>query len=276
MDDLAARGAPLEYWFWKASWPGGGAIVDYIVRRERAEAEIRVGTWNGGVEPVTHHTSASWQADADGIRIADGSFTPTGSYGAVEGVRWAIEWDLGSDRVLPRPDWFGPLHPFDLETVVRPGALFRGTITFGDREIALDSAGAVTHYWGRRLPDRWTWISASGFDDDPDARLEAFLGSSRIWGRLPGPMAGYVWLRSGSGTEQTVMPLTGVIRGRRDGFQTHLSSARIDGRRHSIVCSAPTVTFNDIGESIRQNVLADLRLDGHPRATGTAALEFRT
>ena len=36
MHDLAARaGDPLEYWFWTAHWPGGGAIVDYIVRRER-------------------------------------------------------------------------------------------------------------------------------------------------------------------------------------------------------------------------------------------------
>jgi hypothetical protein len=277
MHDLASRGAPLGYWFWKVAWPGGGAIVDYIVRRERSEAELRVGTWDACVAgPVIHHATRTWNADADGITIDDANLSATGSHGSVEGVRWSIQWDLGGDRVLPRPDWFGPLHPFDMEVVVRPGATFQGIMIIGDREIVLDGPGAVTHYWGRRLPDSWTWISASGFDDDPDARLEAFLGSSRMWGRAPGPPAGYAWLRSGAGVDQTVMPLTGVIRVRRDGFDAHLSSLRADGRRHAIVCAAPAATFNDIGEGIRQSVLGDLWLDGRKRATGSVGLEFRS
>lgn len=276
MHDLASRGAPLEYWFWTAHWPGGGAIVDYIVRREPGEAEIRVGTWDAVVGPVIHHASRTWHAGDEGIRIDDAGLTETGSHGAVEGVRWAIDWDLGSDRVLPRPAWFGPLHPFDMEVVIRPGATFRGTMTIGDRTIALDGAGSVTHYWGRRLPDRWAWISASGFDDDPEARLEAYLGSSRMWGHGRGPSAGYAWVRSDGRAETTVMPLTGIIRSRRDGFETRLGSLRADGRRHEIVCSAPAETFNDIGEAIRQSVLADLWLDGTKRAAGHVALEFRT
>ena len=275
MDDLASRGAPLEYWFWTAHWPGGGAIVDYIVRRSVGQAEIRVGTWDGKVGPVIHHGSQAWSADASGIWIGDAGLSATGSHGAVDGVRWAIDWDLGADRVLPRPDWFGPMHPFDMEVVVRPGAVFHGTLTIGEREIALDGPGAVTHYWGRRLPDRWTWMSASGFDEEPDARLEAYLGSSRMWGRGRGPSAGYVWLRSGGRTEGTVMPLTGAIRAGRDGSLARLSSLRVDGRRHAIVCSAPAGTFNDIGEGIRQTVLADLSLDGRRRAVGSVALEFR-
>ncbi len=275
MHDLSSRGAPLEYWFWTAHWPGGGAIVDYIVRRERGEAELRVGTWDGGVGPVTHRASRTWSVDPEGIRIDDAVLTAAGSQGAVEGVSWTIEWDLGADRVLPRPDWFGPLHPFDMEVVVRPGATFHGTIIVGDREIAFDASGAVTHYWGRRLPDRWAWISASGFDDDPDARLEAYLGSSRMWGRVPGPSAGYVWLRSGARTEGTVMPLTGVITARRDGLEAHLSSLRADGRRHTITSSAPAEAFNDIGEDIHQTVLADLWLDGRNVVTGSVGLEFR-
>ncbi len=275
MHDLAARRAALEYWFWKAHWPGGGAIVDYIVRRERGDAELRVGTWDAAVGPVIHHISRTWTEEPDGVRIGDATFSEEGAHGAVEGVHWSIDWDLGSDRLLPRPDWFGPMHPFDLETVVRPGATFRGTVSIGGREVALDGPGAVTHYWGRRLPDRWTWISATGFDDDPSARLEVFLGSSRLWGRIPGPSAGLVWVRSGGEAAMVVMPLTGVITARRDVFEAHLSSLRADGRRHTIVCSAPPETFNDIGEGIRQSVLADLWLDGRRRATGSVGLEFR-
>ena len=227
------------------------------------------------VGPVIHHISRTWTEEPDGVRIGDATFSEAGAHGAVEGVRWSIDWDLGSDRLLPRPDWFGPMHPFDLETVVRPGATFRGTMSIGGREVTLDGPGAVTHYWGRRLPDRWTWISATGFDDDPSARLEVFLGSSRLWGRIPGPSAGLVWVRSGGEAAMVVMPLTGVITARSDAFEAHLSSLRADGRRHTIVCSAPAESFNDTGEGIRQSDLADLWLDGRRRATGSVGLEFR-
>jgi hypothetical protein len=27
-----------------------------------------------------------------------------------------------------------------------------------------DTAGMTCHYWGRRLPDRWLWLSANDFD----------------------------------------------------------------------------------------------------------------
>ena len=181
-------------------------------------------------------------------------------------------WD---DRVLPRPDWFGPLHPFDMEVVVRPGAIFHGIMAIGDREIPLDRPGAVTHYWGRRC-DRWTWISASGVQRRPGRAPEAFLGSSKMWGRAPGPSAGYAWIRSGGRVDKIVMPLTGIIRARRDGFDAHLSSLRADSRRHAIRCSAPAATFNDIGEGICQSVLADLWLDGRQRAIGSVGLEFRS
>src|SRR6476469_7559756 len=81
--DLASREAPLGYWFWKAAWPGGGAIVDYIVRRERGEAELRVGTWDAGVAgPVSHDTSRTWNALGDGVVVDDAYISATGSHGA--------------------------------------------------------------------------------------------------------------------------------------------------------------------------------------------------
>ena len=72
------------------------------------------------------------------------------------------------------------------------------------------------------------------------------------------------------------MPLTGVITTRREGFEARFSSLRADGRRHSIVCSAPAESFNDIGESIHQSVLADVWVAGRQRTTGSTALEFRS
>jgi hypothetical protein len=275
MDDLAARDALLEYWFWKVNLPNGGAIVDYIVRRERAEAELRVSTWLDGVRPVTHHFAKSWTSSIDGIRIEDANLSSAGSRGVAGGVSWDLDWDLGADRLAPRPAWFGPLHPYDLEIIVRPAATVRGTLTIDGQEVRLDGPAGVSHYWGRRLPARWTWISVTGFDDEPDARLEADFAYTTLWGRGPATPAGWVWLRSGGRTETTIMPLTGVISARSDGLGIRLSSLRVDGRRHTLECSAGAEAFNDADEGIRQTMLADLSLDGRRRATGSVGLEFR-
>ena len=275
MHDLAARDSPLEYWFWKVMTPAGGAIVDFVVRRETGTAEVRVSTWRPGVYPVIHESSAESSGGAEGIRIGESHLDASGSAGSAGDVRWEVRWDLGAIRLAPRPDWFGPLHPFDMELVARPHAHLRGLLRLGPRTIKLDGAGVVAHYWGRRLPDRWTWISASGFDDDPDARLEALLVSSRLWG---GPLhvpAGYVWISEGGHVEETVEPLTGAITLTRHGHGVRLGSLRADGRRHTIECSAPPDTFNDVGDGVEQSLSADLSLDGRVRVTGSVGLEFR-
>lgn len=275
MDDLASHGSPLEYWFWKVRTPEGGAIVDFVVRRETGDAEVRVSTWRPGVCPVIHETSREWSGGADGIRIGESHLDATGSAGSAGDVRWQLRWDLGAPRLAPRPDWFGPLHPFDMELVARPHAQVSGLLRLGPRTLKLDGAGVVAHYWGRRLPDRWTWISTSGFDDDPAARLELLLVSSRLWG---GPLhvpAGYVWLSEGGHVQETVEPLTGAIRLSRDGHSVRITSLRADGRRHAIECSAPADTFNEVGDGVQQSLSADLSLDGRLRATGSVGLEFR-
>ncbi len=275
MDDLAARDSPLEYWFWKVRTPEGGAIVDFVVRRETGVAEVRVSTWRPGVCPVIRESSTEWSGDAEGIRIGDSHLDASGSAGSAGDVRWQVRWDLGAARLAPRPDWFGPLHPFDMELVASPDVYLRGLLRLGARTIKLDGAGMVAHYWGRRLPDRWTWISASGFDDDPDAHLEALLVSSRLWG---GPLhvpAGYVWLSENGKVDETVEPLTGAIKVTRNDHAVRISSLRADGRRHTIECSAPLASFNEVGDGIEQSLSADLSIDGRLRATGSVGLEFR-
>lgn len=277
MDDLASREAPLEYWFWKAGTPSGGVILDYIVRRTIGEAELRVSTWaNGLARPVIHHRSTDWWASPTGVRIDGAVLDANGCRGEAEGSAWELTWELGPARVAPRPDWFGPLHPFDLEIVVRPDVFMRGSVSIDGRALTIDGAGAVSHYWGRRLPSRWTWISATGLADDPDARAEALLASSRMWGVGPGVPAGYVWLRDGDRADGTVALLTGAVSARRDGYAVRLSSLRADGRRQVLACSAPATAFNDAGEGIEQTMLADLVIDDRPRTTGSVGLEFRS
>ena len=42
MEDLAARGSPLEYWFFRTTVDDLAILVDVIVRRRESRAETRV------------------------------------------------------------------------------------------------------------------------------------------------------------------------------------------------------------------------------------------
>ena len=87
--------------------------------------------------------------------------------------------------------------------------------------------------------------------------------------------AGYVWLSQDGHAEETIEPLTGAIRIAREGHGVRLTSIRADGRRHTIDCSAPSDTFNEVGDGVEQSLSADLSLDGQLRTSGTVGLEFR-
>ena len=62
--------------------------------------------------------------------------------------------------------------------VVWPRARFTGTVQVGSERFEVqDVPGAFTHYWGRRLLERWVWLSATQFDGQPQRRL----GGDRWW-----------------------------------------------------------------------------------------------
>ena len=274
--DLASRDAPLEYWFWTVRTPEVGLIVDLIVRRELGLAEVRVSSWTPTAQPVVHEVSTAWSADAFGVRVGPAHLDANGSMGSAGQIAWDLTWELGATRLAPRPGWLGPLHPFDMELVGRPRAHLRGSVHLGDRTLLLDDPGTVNHYWGRRLPDSWAWVSVVGSDEDRGFGLEALLVDSRLWGRPPRIPAGYVWLLEQDRVEQTVVPLTGVVSASAGASHVDITSRRLDGRRHRISCSAASDSFNDAGEGIRQSVLASASLDGRQIVASTAMLELRS
>jgi hypothetical protein len=162
-------------------------------------------------------------------------------------------------------------------SAARPDARFTGSVQIGDRTFAIaDATGALYYYGGRRLLERWAWISASEFEGRPDLRLEAFVGASRLWDVVPMPLGvGYVWLTSGSRSEYILSPVNGLIRHRTDGNRIVLEGIGLRGRRHRLSATAEPTVFNDLGEGIRQTLLADLELDGVPAVAGSVGLEFR-
>ncbi len=151
----------------------------------------------------------------------------------------------------------------------------------GERFEVAQRPGAVTHYWGRRLADRWVWISATDFPDEPQRRLEAGPAWTRTWGRGPAIPVGYIWTTDGEGDDMMRSPVSGLARivsrspSGADTVSLIMASVRPFGKPHRITVSAPVATFNDLGESIRQTLLADLLFDGLHARPGSVGFELR-
>ena len=276
MDAFTPREAALEYWFWTFHAGDLAFLVDFIVRRRTGEGEIRVSLWVRGQGRVEHLQTAEWSADAQRIAIGDGQLSPDGSTGAVGDIAWDLSWSTVAKAISPTPGLSGRAHPLDLRFLLRPDARFNGSVRVGGETFAVaNEPGSFTHYWGRRLPDHWLWISATRFEGHPEQRLEAAIGRSRLWGRIPMPSPiAYVWVTDGGRSELTVSPLNGLVRQRRDGDTISIDVGRWNGRRHRITCRAGP-TQNDLGEGIRQTLFGELTLDGRSAVPETVGIETR-
>lgn len=263
--DLAARGTPLEYWFARLDTPDLSFLVDFIIRRRQGAAEIRISLWVRGHGRVVRTSTTVWNATGAGVVAADCFFTADGSQGRVDDLQWTLGWDVGSARVAPRAPLFSRLHAFDLELISRPGARFAGTVTVAGEKFDVGTAvGCVTHYWGRRLPDRWHWISAGAFatpdgSPHPDLALEAVVNRTRMWGMPPALATGYLWIRENGRERLFVSPLNAVITAS-GGPGRLVLTARSPGQTIRAECTAGRGQYNDLGEGISQTLLARCRL----------------
>jgi hypothetical protein len=158
-----------------------------------------------------------------------------------------------------------------MSLVSHPCAVFDGQVTVaGERFDVAAARGSVTHYWGRRLPERWHWISANSFDGS-DLTLECVLMRTRLWGRRPTMSAGYLWLSTDG---LTVSPLTGLIT--LSGTVTEYTvTARGRHGTTRLHCSARPAAYNDLGQGIRQTLLGTCRLAGSGLTDPRAGLEYR-
>src|SRR3954465_9488265 len=74
MDDFAGRLAPLEYWFLKVVSGDLAFLVDWIVRKDAGEAEVRVSLWVRGHGRVVRDTAQTWRVRGSTVEIADACF----------------------------------------------------------------------------------------------------------------------------------------------------------------------------------------------------------
>jgi hypothetical protein len=275
LDDFRSRGAPLEYWFIKVSSGDLAFLVDWIVRRDSARAEVRISMWVRRIGRVLRSQSGVWREDGTGVEICGCTLSPAHGTGELEDVRWDLACAPGPWVLQPAPVLARLLHPFDLELVARPRARFSGTVTVGGETFRVDdAAGTLVHYWGRRLPDAWLWVSADGVGEH-DAAVEAALFHSRLWGApKPAIAGGYVAVNDRGRTAQIVAPVYGRVtaRGNETAFEIR---ARSWGRSMHLTARSPHATYNDLGEGIRQTLLGDLTVDGWGSCSGRAGLEIR-
>ena len=275
MHDLRPRGAPIEYWFFKLNVDGLAFLVDFIIRREREQAEVRLSLWVDGSGRIEHAHVPTWSSETPFITIGDCSFGDGSTRGVVKDVEWDLSYELGQARVRPAAPPVSWLHPFDTDIVNRPQARFDGTVRVGDRRFSIaETQGLVSHYWGRRLMDRWCWISVNQFDE-PGIALEAIVARSRLWGLPVGVRIGYLWLRTPASSHLVISPVNGIVKltGRPDEFT--VTSRSITGRTVRLSCTASTDSYNDLGEGIRQTLLGTCAVEGVAKALGCAGLEWR-
>ena len=269
--------APLEYWFWKLHVGDLAFLVDVILRRRTGIAETRVSLWLRGEGRIEHGPSPDWSANRELVVVGATELRPGVSQGALGDIAWDLRWEEGPTLVTPLHRAIAWMEPLDLSIVVQPQARFSGTIAVGgERFEVTDVPGTFTHYWGRRLMDRWIWLSATQFEGAPERRLEVIVSSSRLFGGPPLPLpAAYLWTTDGTHRDMVVSPLNGAVRTRRIPGGFALDALRIGGSRHRVVATWGAIASNDLGEGIRQTLHADLTIDGIAATSGTVGLETR-
>lgn len=117
------------------------------------------------------------------IHVGASRFLP----GHVEGSALEASWELSFDGAA-EPLWHLPRGWMYRAPVPRtkllspyPAARFSGMVRVAGREVSLERwPGMVGHNWGAEHAERWIWLHGAGFEERPDAWLDAAIGRVRL------------------------------------------------------------------------------------------------
>jgi hypothetical protein len=266
--------AALDYRFFKLHAGDLAFLVDFIVRRRSGEAEVRVSLWVRGAGRVVRSRDTRWSARDDEVVVGDCVLTASGSRGSVDDVEWDLRFDPGPTVVAPRVPLLSRAGAFDLTLTSRPRSTFDGRVGVGGERFPVAGVtGALTRYQGRRLPDRWHWISADAFAGT-DLAVEAVVMRTRLWGVPPALPAGYLWTGEGGRERLVVSPLTGLIQV--TGIAAdYVLTARGPGGTVRLRCIGDRALYNDLGEGIAQTLLGRCTRGSDGATDDHAGLEHR-
>jgi hypothetical protein len=252
-------------------------LVDLIVRRRSGLAEVRVSQWLRGIGRVVHIETPDWSANGDEVRIGGTTLRPGSCVGLADDISWDLSWREGSVLSALR-GLIARFEPFDTTLVVWPDAVFSGSVLVGDERVDLNELpGTFYHYWGRRLAERWVWLSATHIEGHSALRVEGLLAARpKLYGRIPMPMpVSVLWTIDDGRREELVSGVNAVIVTRVAPTAVTVEARGILGARHRLVASWTEVEPNDLGEGIVQTMHADLMFDGLKAVPGTVGLEVR-
>ena len=176
---LSARDAddgrrPRALWIPPHPPPGGG-------RRARVGRAL--------VHAVRPGRAAGGQA-VDGEFLADADAGPRGFRGEARARGRMAAWELtlsGEEAPLrhlrPGALYRFPLPRTKLEAPL-PDGIASGRVVLDGRVLEVVGWRATAgHNWGAEHAERWVWLHAAGFEDEPEAWLELTLARVRVGGR---------------------------------------------------------------------------------------------
>jgi hypothetical protein len=108
--------------------------------------------------------------------------------GRCGGAEWSMRWSAEEPelRHLGRELLYRAPLPRTKLTSPAPRARFEGTLALPDRG-ALELSGwqgMVGHNWGSEHAERWIWLHALGFGEEPEAWLDVAIGRVKLGGVL--------------------------------------------------------------------------------------------
>lgn len=155
-------------------------------------------------------------------------------------IRWNLRYTGGGEPMVFLPEAFyeAPL-PKAKAVSQRPLVVFNGTLEVDGQTIDItDWVGSENHNWGSKHTDTYAWGQVAGFDDAPDAFLEAITAKLKF-GPLWTPAMTIVCLRV-DGTDYKLNGLGQAFRANGSWdyfdwqFDSHdqASGVRLHGRIH--------------------------------------------
>ena len=179
-----------------------GVWIRYTVHK-RPGAAPRGSVWFTLFDSATGAPHASKvthegpEAPAGGyIRIGESVFEPGHATGAAKTEQCDASWDLTVAptappfRHLPGEWMYRRRLPKTKTESPMPAARFDGSVEVDGRPITLDGwPGMMGHNWGAQHAERWVWLHGIGFEDHPDAWLDAAVGRVKL-GRATTPWIG--------------------------------------------------------------------------------------
>jgi hypothetical protein len=150
-------------------------------------------------------------------------------------IAWSLRYTSPKRPLLLLPEnLYAAPFPKAKAAVPSPHAAFDGTITIDGAEQRIDEwIGSQNHNWGEKHTDTYAWGQVAGFDDAPDAFLEAITAKLKLGPITTPPMTILVLRLDGEEHRFNTIGESLRHKGHFDFFQWRFScgdaSLRIDG-----------------------------------------------